>query len=845
MTRRPSRWIGVALLGLLSAGCRSEPPDSVPPPADPVEAAQALVEPVPPAEAPAARTFRIVPESPTLQPGDLAMQFRVEEDVAEGAPSDLTTEVTWSAEPTGVVAVEPGGYVRPIRPGSATVRAEQGGEPVAETRITVEGGSERPWDFAADIVPIFTRHGCNSGGCHGRADGQNGFHLSLFGYDSEGDHRSITRDSGGRRLDLVQPDHSLLIRKATGSVAHGGGQRFEPGTDDHRTLTSWIAVGAPQQEGTTHGPVVEVTVEPRELWLDGPGRRQLRVVARHADGHERDVTRLATYRTNDDSAAVVDEHGRAELLRRAETDLVVRYQSTVLAVRIGSPIHPDLSFDFAALKRRNVIDEELFARLEQLKVPPSPPADDASFLRRISLDLTGQLPRPDEIRAFLADADPEKRSGKVDELMGRRDFLLFWGIKLGDLLQITSNRFPGAGYYQMWLRQRLTENAPWDAMVVELLTATGKPNSRAGGAANYALDGPDPQTRAELTAQRFLGLRLRCAQCHDHPFDVWTQDDYYGLAAFFAKVQYGNPMTAGGMMMAADPQVTINPEGQVVHLRTGEVIAPILLDGTPVETATGEDPRKALAEWITDPANPYFSRAAANWVWAQFFGRGLAEPADDLSAANPPVHPELLDALARHFVERKYDLRDLIRTVATSEAYGLSSATVSENEFDRQLFSHHLARPLTAHQMADALVHATDVENRYPNRGPQTKAVEIFDPAVASTILDTFGRCPRTNGCSAASTPSLSLRQALLLIGGDVIDSKVASLDGYLDNSLEFGIKPADLVENLYLRTVCRYPTNEERSHWTNELEAAGSLREAAEDLLWALLNSREFAFNH
>ncbi len=430
--------------------------------------------------------------------------------------------------------------------------------------------------------------------------------------------------------------------------------------------------------------------------------------------------------------------------------------------------------------------------------------------------------------------------------MSRREFLQFWAIKFGDLLQITSNRFPGAGYYQMWLQQQLAENAPWDEMVVQLLTATGNPTVKEGGPANYALDGPDAKARAELTAQRFLGLRIRCAQCHDHPFDVWTQDDYYGLAAVFAKVQYGNPMMPGGMMMTAEPGVTINPEGQVVHLRTGEAVAPRLLDGTTVEVASGEDPRRALALWMTAPENPYFARAASNWVWAQFFGRGLADPADDLSAANPPVHPELLDALAGHFVESGFDLRDLIRTVATSYAYGLSSAPVPGNEDDRRFFSHQLPRPLTAHQMADALAHATDVPNVYPNRRPGTaRAIDVFDPATPSAILDTFGRCERTNGCASVATPALSLRQALMLIGGDVIDGKVAHLDGYLDNSLEYDIGPGDLVESLYLRTLCRYPTPEERSFWTTELESAGSMRETAEDLFWALLNSREFAFNH
>jgi hypothetical protein len=808
----------------------------------PVVPAEPVVAVEPPPEPPIAR---ITPSDATLAPGDPGLQLLLEAGAAQGGSRDLTGVATWRADPEGIVSIEPGGYVRPLRPGQAALHAQVEGHRVLSATITVPEAAARPWDFASDIVPIFTRYGCNSGGCHGRADGQNGFHLSLFGYDARGDLLALTRDAGGRRVSPLAPGESLLLLKASGRAPHGGGLRIPSHHDAYRTLVDWLRAGAPASQGATHGAVVEVSVEPPAIRLDGPGPQQLRVIARHADGHRRDVTRLATFRTNDDTAAEVDANGKATLLRRAETDLIVRFQSAVVPVRIGTAINPDLAFDYSALPRSNVIDEELFRRLESLKVPPSPPAGDAAFLRRLSLDLTGQQPLPEEIRAFLADRDPEKRSKKADELMQRPEFLKFWEIKLGDLLQITSARFPGgAGYYQEWLQTRVRENAPWDAMVRELLTALGNPNRRGGGAANYALDGPDAKVRAEQTAQRFLGLRLRCAQCHDHPFDVWTQDDYFGLAAFFAKAQLSGGGMPGGPMMGR-PEVVVNPEGSVEHLRTKQPAVARLLGGEAPAIDPKEDPRKTLADWMTRPDNPYFARAMANWAWAQCFGKGLADPADDLGAANPPVHPELLDALARHFVEHRYDLRDLVRTIVTSRAYGLSSAPVPGNEGDRRLFSHQIARPLTAHQMADALAQATDVPNLYANRARGTRAIDVFDPAVGSTILDTFGRCQRLNGCSSVVTPALSLRQTLLLIGGDAVDGKVTSLNGYLARLLEYGAEPADIVENLYLRTVCRPPTEEERSHWTAELGGASSPREAAEDLFWALLNSREFAFNH
>jgi hypothetical protein len=782
----------------------------------------------------------VSPESATLAAGDVGLQWIAQGTGAHGGRRDLTAEVVWTAEPAGVVAVESGGYVRPLAAGRASVRARfEGGEATAD--VIVAAAVDRPWDFAEDIVPILTRAGCNAGGCHGKADGQNGFHLSLVGYDPEGDYQAVTRDAAARRTSLFDPENSLWLLKATGRVPHGGGPRLAVDSPEYRTLLAWVRAGAPGRRGATHGALAAVTVEPADVRLDAPGPQQLRVVARYADGHRRDVTRLASFRVNDDSAAAIDRSGKAALLRRAETDLVVRYRSQVVSTRLATLINPDLNYDFAGRARRNFIDDELFRRLESLKVPPSPAAGDAAFLRRISLDLIGQQPTPEQVRAFLADTDPEKRPKLVDRLLANRDFPRFWQIKLGDMLQVTSARLGnGASRYQAWIAQCLAENRPWDRVVRTLLTAVGDPEAYDGGPVNYALDGPDAKVQAEQTAQRFLALRIRCAQCHDHPFDVWTQDDYFGLAACFAKVQ-----RSGGGGMMGKTLVKIDPKGQVEHLRTKRPAQPRQLDGRGIVVADKDDPRTRLAEWITAPENPFFARAMANWVWAQLFGKGLADPPDDLSRSNPPVHPELLDALARHFVRHRYDLRDLIRTIATSEAYGLSSATVPGNAHDTRLFSHQVARPLTAHQMADALAQATDVVNRFPNRPAGTRAIDVSDPTTASSILDSFGRCPRTNGCASVATPTLSLRQSLLLIGGDVIENKVSNLNGYLAHLLELGPEPEEIVENLYLRTVCRPATPEEVSHWARELKQAPTLREAAEDLFWALLNSREFAFNH
>jgi hypothetical protein len=794
-----------------------------------------------PAE-PASPPLVISPESFTIAADDQGVQLLVGRK-ADDSSRDLTSQVKWSVEPADVVRIEPTGYVRPIGHGTVTVTANWQGE-AASARVTVDERDHRSWSFAEDIVPILTRLGCNTGGCHGKADGQNGFHLSLFGYDRSGDFKALARDAGERRVSKMVPEQSLFLGKATGRVPHGGGPRVAVGSPEYQTLLAWVRDGAPEERGKSRGALVGVTIEPGTVRLGEPGPRQLRVMAQYADGHQRDVTRLATYRVNDDSAASVNQEGRAELLKRGETDVIVRYQSRVQASRVAAVVNPGLGLDFSKLRRRNFIDDELYKRLASLKVPPSPPASDAAFLRRASLDLTGQQPPPEEVRRYIADTDPDKRIKLVKRLLSNHEFVAFWRIKLGDLLQISSARQGNGAYrYQAWIDERLRKNTRWDELVRTLLTAVGDPADRdTGGPVNYAMDALDPKDQAELTAQRFLGLRLRCAQCHDHPFDIWTQDAYYGLASFFAKVQRGGAGGPGGMMMAK-PTISINPKGQVVHLRTQQPAEPRLLDGKTVKVPEAEDPRKALAGWMTSPDNPYFARAAANWVWAQLFGKGLVDPPDDMSRANPPVHPELLDALARHFIASKFDLRDLVTTIATSDAYGLSSGTVAGNERDTRLFSHQLPRPLTAHQIADALAQATDVPIRF--QGVPRRVIDLPDPMTANTILDTFGRCPRTASCAATPTPPLSLRQALLVIGGTVIQERVASLNGYLSSALKLELEPEELVENLYFRTVCRPPTAEETSHWAAELKHAASRREAAEDLFWALLNSREFAFNH
>ncbi len=493
-----SSGFGLGLLLLAGCGRDQSPAPAALKPAVPVAAARP-VEPATPVAAQPAPVpkppLEITPGSSTITADDPGLQLLASRKEA-ASTRDLTGQVKWSVQPQGLAEIEQGGYLRPLSPGEAVVTAAFEGQ-TASTTIKLEPRSNRPWNFGHDIMPVLSRLGCNTGGCHGRASGQNGFHLSIFGYDSEGDFLALARDAGQRRLSKFAPKDSLFLAKATGRIAHGGGPRLKVGSPEYQTLLAWVEAGAPQTAGKGHGALVKLTVEPPSAILAEPGPRQFRVLAHFADGHDRDVTRMASYKVNDDSASSVTVGGLVKLLRRAETDLIVRYQSHVVATRISTVINPDLTFDYSKLKRRNFIDEELFKRLASLKVPPSPPASDAAFLRRVSLDLTGEQPSPDEVRRFLADADPEKRTKLIDHLIKTDEFVKFWRIKLGDLLQISSTRQGNGAYrYQAWIDSSLNKNRPWDEVVKTLLTALGDPNDlEKGGPVNYSLDAQGPTFR--------------------------------------------------------------------------------------------------------------------------------------------------------------------------------------------------------------------------------------------------------------------------------------------------------------------------------------------------------------
>ena len=691
---------------------------------------------------------------------------------------------------------------------------------------------EERLDFPTRVLPVLTKAGCNGGACHGAATGQGGFKLSLLGYDPEEDYLRITREHRGRRIDLEAPEDSLLLRKPLRLLPHRGGRRFPAGSPAHQTIRAWIAAGAP------YGPhdlrVARVEVVPPEVLLAAPGATaSLRVTATLSDGTREEVTPLALHTSNDDGIAEVDADGKVTARAPGLTSIMVRYGGEVAAARIAVPFAAAGSIDWTAFAPRCFIDQAVLDELRRLRLPPSPLADDAEFLRRVSLDLAGRLPAADEARAFVAEPpSSEKRERAIDRLLESEAFTDLWTLRLAEVLLVGGRRAsgPAAGAYHRWLRDQVAHRAPLDRMAREILTATG--DAREVGPAGFYLLASDPRDLAEHASRMFLGTQIACARCHSHPAARWTRDDYHAFAAYFARVERDGDLVRAGS------------QGEVEDPRTGLPVAPRPL-GPPAVGAPepGADRRVALAAWVTSPANPLFARALVNRVWKLLLGHGLVEPADDLRETNPPSIPALLDALARDFTASGHDLRRLVRTIALSRTYQLTCRATEQNRLDERLFSHASAKPLAGEVLLDALSQASGVAEPFPGFPAGTRAVELPGAGVPSRALDILGRCSRERSCESAARAAGGIAQALDLINGSTINAKLGG--GVVAAIAEKKLTDREAVAELYLRCLGRFPDDEERAQWEPLLARATDRGEALEDLLWAILNSREFAFNH
>ena len=705
-------------------------------------------------------------------------------------------------------------------------------------------GSPRPVTFERDIVPILTRHGCNSGPCHGKARGQNGFALSLLSYDADFDYQALVTEARGRRVFPAAPEHSLLLRKASGQVAHGGGKRLDAGSPHYDVFLRWIAAGAPR---TPQGdPTVErITVTPPERLLAPKGEQQLRVIARYSDGTDADVTPLASFQSNESVIASVSADGLVKAgPLPGEAAVMARFMEKFAVCNITIPLPGDVPADvYAGLPRANFIDGHVWAKLRRLGITPSGPADDATFLRRAHLDVLGRLPTPGEVRAFLADNDPARRAKLIDRLLERPEYADFWANKWADLLRPNPYRVGLKATFNLdaWLRDAFRRNMPYDQFVRELLAARG--STFRNGATVLFRDRREPDELTTIVSQLFLGVRLECAKCHHHPFEVWSQDDFYSLAAFFGRIgRKGvglSPPISGG-----EEFVFAGPRGEVKHPVSGKVLAPRPLGGKPPKLDDERDPREALADWVTADDNPYFARVIVNRVWADLMGRGLVEPVDDLRATNPPSNGPLLDALAAEFRRQKYDLKKLIRTIATSHVYGLSSAPGARNAADTRNHSRHYRQRLRAEVLLDAVSDITGVPETFAAAPPGTRAMELWTVRTQSVFLDSFGRPDPNQDPPCERTSDTTVVQALHLMNAPNLHRKVTADDGRAAKLAASAKAPAEIVDELYALVYCRRPADDERAACVALFGENGrSRRQVTEDLLWALLNTPEFLF--
>jgi hypothetical protein len=785
---------------------------------------------------PAPLSLAVSPDKIELVGPDSRFQLLVDGLSNKGELADVTRRCQFKSLAPEIVRVSPEGVLQGLKDGKGLVEASLDGKRI-EVPVSVVGSAEpRRYNFENHVVPILGKFGCNSGGCHGKAEGQNGFKLSVFGFDPPADYRALTMEGRGRRVFPAAPERSLLLLKSSGGMAHGGGVRIDADSPEYQTLRGWIAAGLPV--GSKDDPrVIKIELWPRERRLAMRQEQQLRVIATTSDGRRQDITALAQYQSNNEGLASVDAAG---LVLAGETPGQVAVMATYMGcVDVFQAIvpRPESIEPYPTLVENNFIDGLVYRRLRQLNIAPSGQATDAEFLRRAYLDLIGTLPTSAEARRFLADERPDRRAKLVDELLGRDEFADYWALQWADLLRVDRQALghkPAYDYYR-WIRESLAANKPLDQFVREILTAEGPlAESPQGYLFRVAAK---PGEAASAVSQVFLGVRIECAQCHHHPHDRWSQTDYAGMTAFFSQLATTKSPLGDALEAKGDPQTK--------HPRSGETVFAHALGTAQPEKNPAGDRRRVLADWMTAADNPFFARNIANRVWARLLGRGLVEPLDDFRATNPPTNPELLDALGKHFVESRFDLKALIRTITASRVYQHSSAPNPTNIKDEQNYSRALWKRPAAEVLLDAICQVTGVPEKFDEVAAGGRAIELWDSQVQHYFLRLFGRPVRKSVCECERNVEPSVAQVLHLLNSERVNAKIAHESGAVAKLVRKHADDAALVEELYLSIYSRFPTDDERQTAVKFLQSApGKRRQAAEDLTWTMLNSLEFVFN-
>jgi hypothetical protein len=765
--------------------------------------------------------------------------------------------VQWTTSDPKVARVDASGEIAAVGNGEATITARHDSKTATAKVKVTQTKAPFTWSFRNHIIPALTRAGCNSGACHGALAGKGGLKLSLRGYDPETDHFVLTRQARGRRIDRREPAQSLLLRKPTMAVDHGGGLRVEVDSPDFRMLADWVAAGAPGP-GDDDLRIVRLEVLPQTAVLKPKDRLHVVVRAWYSDGHSEDVTRWAKFNSSEDLVATVDANGQVTVQGNGETAITVWFSNLVAANRIASPLANDLDAKvFTDAAQNNYIDDLVTRKLRNLNIPPSGLSSDAEFIRRAYLDAAGILPTPDEVRKFVSDKRNDKRSRLIDALLARPEFVDYWAHKWSDLLLINTKRLPQPAvwaFYQ-FVHRSVADNKPWDRFAREIITARG--NSMRDGPVNYFVLHKDVSDLTEATSITFLGTSITCCRCHNHPLEKWTQDQYWSMANLFGRVALKNGDRPG------EVTVQSQPDGDVPHLRRGVPMPPTPLDGKPLSLVSTIDRRQYLADWMTAADNPYFARALVNRVWRNFLGRGLVEAEDDLRQTNPPTNAELFDALSKDFTDHKYDVKYLIRTIMNSATYQRSAKTLPGNAADDRFYSHYLIRRLPAEVILDAYSQVTGVPTpftqvaaagrddakAYPGYPLGTRALQLPDAAVVSRFLDAFGRPERLQTCACERTEESTVGQALHLNNGKTLNDKLRGKKSRIDDWLVEKVSDDESVRRLYLLALCREPTAAESRRFGELLAEASTdpqatRREGLEDLFWAVLTSKEFVFN-
>jgi hypothetical protein len=782
----------------------------------------------------------------------------VEGTFADGHQEDLTSQSQLVTSDDKIAAVNKGGLVEPHADGRVSITATVQNQHATASLDVKDYAKTLPLSFRNDVLPVMTKVGCNSGPCHGAAAGKNGFKLTLRGYDPEIDYYTLTHQALARRTERMEPAKSLILLKPTLTIPHGGGKRFPLGSPEYKIISGWIAQGMPAPQ-ESDARVTSIQVLPREASLRPGAEQQLIVTAVFSDGRKEDVTRWAKYDSGDEGVATVDNDGHVKMHSYGEAPVTVWYQSHVAFSRLRIPYPYQLQEAvFRNAPRHNYIDNAILKHLEALHIPPSPPASDSEFIRRAYLDAAGILPKPAEVKAFIKDSSPDKRSRLIDSLMQRPEFVDYWAYKWSDLLLVSSNRLSNSemwSYYK-WIRDSVEKNKPWDQFVYQIVTATG--NTVRNGAANYWVVHRDPLDTSENMAQAFLGITITCAHCHNHPLAKWTQKDYYGMANLFARVRL-KTFSPTGARPGVGPlfnNVTVYsaPTGEFTDDRFMTVLPPKPLDAKALSESTPGDTRLYFAKWLTSADNPFFARSVVNRLWRNFMGRGLIEPVDDLRATNPATNDELPDELVKDFTSHNFDINHMIRTIMQSATYQASSKPLKENARDDKYGSHYLIKRLPAEVLLDAYSQVTEEPEKFEGYPEGTRALQLPDTAVKSYFLDAFGRPVRQQTRESERTSVPTITQALHIINGETLNNKLRAPHNVIDSLLKGGLSDEQIVSHLYLASFSRYPAESQRSALVKALQSAEQQhkpgvndprREALNDMMWAMLTSEAFMFNH